>query len=154
MRSRKAGLPFATRAWKRELCLKSYVSRITRTENFLSQKFYKLFLEVHVSSYPDHYEPKIFFRFLKSGLEGSPIMSVNVRLMTKKHLIESKKGQDIGGPGRTNIMRLFRTRFWTEGFPFVMRSRKAGLPFATRVLQCPSESANVRPSPPMSVQVC
>ena len=50
-----------------------------------------------------------------------------------------------------------------QGFPFVLRSRKTGLPFAkrvrlsppmsVRVCQCPSESANVRPSPPLSVQV-
>ena len=39
-----------------------------RFENFLSQNILKVFLEttlVHVSCYPDHYEPKIFFRFSK-----------------------------------------------------------------------------------------
>ena len=76
IRSRKAGLPFATRSRKRELCFQSYASiiLITRTENRKS-KIFKLFLEttfVHVSCYPNHYEQKIFFRFSKSGLEGSP----------------------------------------------------------------------------------
>ena len=67
----------------------------------------------------------------------------------------------------------FDLRFWTRGFLLVMRSRKAGLPCATRarkrelsiqevrpslpmsvqVRHCPSKSAIVRPSPPMSVQV-
>ena len=62
MRSRKAGLPFATRARKRELCLQSYVSRITRTENFLSQKF-----SVHqCPSEPTNVRP-------------SPSMSVRIR---------------------------------------------------------------------------
>ena len=39
-----------------------------RIENFLIQNILKVFLEttlVHVSCYPDHYEPKIFFRFPK-----------------------------------------------------------------------------------------
>ena len=45
MRSLKAGFPFATRARKREPCLHRYVSRMTRTENFLSQFFFKVFLE-------------------------------------------------------------------------------------------------------------
>ena len=42
MQSRKAGFPFAARARKREPCLQRYVSRMTRTENFLSQ-FFKFF---------------------------------------------------------------------------------------------------------------
>ena len=46
MRSRKAGFPFATRARKWEPCLQRYVSRMTRTENFLSQFFFKVFLHV------------------------------------------------------------------------------------------------------------
>ena len=65
MRSRKAGLPFATQAQKRELCLQRYVSRMNQTENFCP-KFKKYFPETTclcVSCYPDHYEPKIFFRF-------------------------------------------------------------------------------------------
>ena len=63
MRSREAGLPFATRARKRELCLQRYLSRMTR--KFLSPTFFKYFLKttfLHVPCYPDHYEPKIFFR--------------------------------------------------------------------------------------------
>ena len=46
-------------------------SRMIRTENFLSQIFFKVFLEttfVHVSWYPVHYQPKIFFGFSKSAL--------------------------------------------------------------------------------------
>ena len=42
-----------------------------RTEHFLSQIFFKVFLEtifVHVSWYPVHYQPKIFFGFSKSAL--------------------------------------------------------------------------------------
>ena len=68
---RKAGFPFATRARKREPCPQRYVSRMIRTENFLSQIFFKVFLEttfVHVSWYPVHYQPKIFFGFSKSTL--------------------------------------------------------------------------------------
>ena len=58
MRSRKAGFPFATRARKREPCLQRYVSRMTRTENFLIQFFFKVFLEttfLHVLWYAVHY---------------------------------------------------------------------------------------------------
>ena len=43
MRSRKAGLPLATQARKRELCPKRYVSRMTRTEYFLSQNSFIVF---------------------------------------------------------------------------------------------------------------
>ena len=42
-----------------------------RTENCLSQIFFKVFLEttfVHVSWYPVHYQPKIFFGFSKPAL--------------------------------------------------------------------------------------
>ena len=55
MRSRKAGLPLATRVRKRDLCPYRYVSRMTRTESFISQKFFIVFLEttfLHVSCYP------------------------------------------------------------------------------------------------------
>ena len=58
MQSRKAGFPFAAQARKREPCLQRYVSRITRTENFLSQFFFKNFLEttfIHVLWYAVHY---------------------------------------------------------------------------------------------------
>ena len=68
---RKACFLFATRARKREPCPQRYVSRIIRTENFLNQIFFKVFLEtifVHVSWYPVHYQPKNFFGFSKSAL--------------------------------------------------------------------------------------
>ena len=58
MQYRKAGFPFAARARKREPCLQKYVSRMTRTENFLSQFFFKIFLEttfIHVLWYAVHY---------------------------------------------------------------------------------------------------
>ena len=86
MRSRKADLPLATRARKRELCLYRYVSRMTRTENFISQFFFVVFfLEttfLHVSCYPVHCEPKTYFWFFEFctypsihnfGLEASPL---------------------------------------------------------------------------------
>ena len=43
---------------------------MTRTKNFLRQNVFKVFLKTtffHDSFQPDHYEPKIFFRFSKSG---------------------------------------------------------------------------------------
>ena len=43
MQSRKAGFPFAARARMREPCLQRCVSNMTRTENFLSQFFSKIF---------------------------------------------------------------------------------------------------------------
>ena len=149
IRSRKAGPPFATRSRKRELCFQSYASIITRTDNFLSQKFSNFFwklLQFMFQATLIIMSRKYFFGFQSpdSSLEGSPLNFRQCPLMTQKHvrcLIESKKGQDIGGHWRTNIMRIFRIRFWTQGFLFVMRSRKAGLPLATRV----------RLSPPMSV---
>ena len=49
MQSRKVGFPFATRARKREPCLHRYVSRMTRTENFLENTF------LHVLWYLVHY---------------------------------------------------------------------------------------------------
>ena len=58
MQFRKAGFPFAAPAWKREPCFQRYVSRMTRTENFLSQFFFKNFLEttfIHVLWYAVHY---------------------------------------------------------------------------------------------------
>ena len=57
---------------------------MTRTGNILSQKFFEVFLKtifIHVSCYPVHYYPKIFFWFFKVrthpsipnfGLEASP----------------------------------------------------------------------------------
>ena len=64
MRSRKAGLPFGLGSSR----YRRYVSRMTRTKNFLSQNVFKVFLKTtffHDSCQPD--EPKIFFRFSKSG---------------------------------------------------------------------------------------
>ena len=54
MRYRKAGLPYAIRIRKRGDSLSMYVSRMTRTENFLRQKFQNfswksLFSTVHVT---------------------------------------------------------------------------------------------------------
>ena len=56
MQSRKAGFPFAARARMREPCLQRYVSRMTRTENFLSQFFFKYIFSVFRSphSAPTH----------------------------------------------------------------------------------------------------
>ena len=67
MRSRKAGLPCATRARKRELSIQE-----GRIENDSDQKFSKtkVFLKTtffHDLCHPDQYESKIFFRFSKSG---------------------------------------------------------------------------------------
>ena len=57
---------------------------MSRTENFLSQSFFEVFLKttfLHVSCYPVHYEPKIFVWYFKVrahlsipnfGLEASP----------------------------------------------------------------------------------
>ena len=73
-RSRKAGLPCATRARKQELSILE-----GRIENDSDQKFSKKTTFFHDVCHPDHYEPKIFFRFFKSGPEGFPIMSVIVR---------------------------------------------------------------------------
>ena len=103
---------------------------------------------------------KYFFGFqspdwrvpFKFNVRQCPLMNQKTRPLS--HRIQ--KGQDIGGYWRTIIMRIFRTRFWTRGFPFVMRSRKVGLPLqhkSVRARHCPSESANVRPSSPMSFRV-
>ena len=59
MRSRKAGLALATRAWKRELCTYRYVLRMTRTEKMETTV-------LHISCYTVHCEPKIFFGFSES----------------------------------------------------------------------------------------
>ena len=97
MQSRKAGFPFAARA--RKPCLQRYVSRMTRTENFRSQFFFKVFLE---TTFFDVLwfiiSRKYFFRFFEVCTPHLPL----------------------------------DTPFWTRGFSLVMRSRKAGFPFATR----------------------
>ena len=69
-RSRKAGFPFATRARKREPCLQRYVSRMTRTENFLSQFFSKFFWKPLFSPFYGTLfiiSRKYFFGFSKSA---------------------------------------------------------------------------------------
>ena len=68
MRSRKAGLPFAIRARKRELRLQRYVSRMTRTENLLSQNFSKFFWKLLLFMFHATLiimSRKYFFRFSK-----------------------------------------------------------------------------------------
>ena len=65
MRSRKAGLPFATRARKRELSIQEVRIENDSDRKFSKSKFFKVFLKttfLHDSCYPDHFEPKIFFR--------------------------------------------------------------------------------------------
>ena len=49
--SRKADFPFAARARMRDPCLQRYVSRMTRTENFLSQFFSKFFWKPLLSTF-------------------------------------------------------------------------------------------------------
>ena len=70
MQSRKAGFPFAARARKREPCLQRYVSRMTRTENFLSQFFSKFFWKPLFSTFYGTLfiiSRKYFFGFSKSA---------------------------------------------------------------------------------------
>ena len=70
MQSRKAGFPFAVRARKREPCLQRYVSRMTRTENFLSQFFSKFFWKPLFSTFYGTLfiiSRKYFFGFSKSA---------------------------------------------------------------------------------------
>ena len=71
MQSRKAGFPFAARARKREPCLQRYVSRMTRTENFLSQFFSNIFWKPLLSTFYGTLfiiSRKYFFGFSKSAL--------------------------------------------------------------------------------------
>ena len=101
---------------------------------FRSPKFLRYFLEttfLYVSCYPDHYEPKIFFRFfleinlfrienfrgqniLKVFLETTLVhVSCSLIIMSRKYFFD---------------FRSSRLRFWTRGFlPLKMRSQKAGL---------------------------
>ena len=70
MRSRKAGFPFATRAWKREPCLQRYVSIMTQTKNFISQFFSKFFWKPLFSTFYGTLfiiSRKYFFGFSKSA---------------------------------------------------------------------------------------
>ena len=88
IRSRKADLPFAIRARKRELRLQRYVSRMTRTENLLSQNFSKFFWKLLLFMFHATLiimSRKYFFRFSKVtyasihdfGLEGSPCNAIS-----------------------------------------------------------------------------
>ena len=75
MRSRKSGFHFATRVRKREPCLQRYVSRMTRTENFLSQFFSKFFWKPLFSPFYGTLfiiSRKYFFGFSKSALRTYP----------------------------------------------------------------------------------
>ena len=129
MRSRKADLPLATRARKRELCLYRYVSRMTRTENFLKAIFFK---SLHLPL-----DKSIFF-VVFSGNHFSPrFMKYTLFIVSRKLCLY----RYVSRMTRENFLRqiFFRslhlpldTQFWTRGFPFVMRSRKADLPLATR----------------------
>ena len=70
MQSRKAGFPFAARARMREPCLQRYVSRMTRTENFLSHFFSKIFWKPLLSTFYGTLfiiSRKYFFGFSKSA---------------------------------------------------------------------------------------
>ena len=98
IRSRKADLPFAIRARKRELRLQRYVSRITRTENFRSQNFSKLFLKL------------LLFMF-----------HATLIIMSRKYFFRFSK-----------VTHTLRYTILDSRAPLVMRSRKAGLPFAIR----------------------
>ena len=75
MQSRKAGFRFAARARKREPCLQRYVSRMTRTENFLSQFFSNIFWKPLLSTFYGTLfiiSRKYFFGFSKSALRTYP----------------------------------------------------------------------------------
>ena len=123
------------------------------------QKIFKVFLEttfVHVSCYPDHNEPKIFFGF------QSPDWRVpfNVRLcplMNQKTRPLSSRIQKRTGHRRTRVPLCYAI---SEGRPPLCNtspSESANVrpspPMSILVRKCPSESANVRPRPPMSVNV-
>ena len=93
-----------------------YVSRMTRAENFLirtfsKSKISKVFLEttfLHSSCHPDHYEPKIFFWFFEIHMFSIQILKSPPH--PRYTILESR-------------------------FPLVIviRSRRAGLPYAIRV---------------------
>ena len=114
MQSRKAGFPFAARARMREPCLQRYVSRMTRNENFLSQFF-----------------SKIFWKPLLSTFYGT------LFIISRKYFFGFSKSALCSPHLPTD------TPFWTRGFSLVMRSQKAGFPFATRARKrepCPQIS--------------
>ena len=64
MRSRKASLPFATRARKRELSIQEVRIENDSDQKFSKTKCFQIFPENHFffhdSCQPDHYEPKLF----------------------------------------------------------------------------------------------
>ena len=65
MQSQKAGLPFATRARKRELSIQEVRIENDLDRKFSKSKFFKVFLKttfLHDSCYPVHYKPKFFFQ--------------------------------------------------------------------------------------------
>ena len=69
MQSQKAGLPFATRARKRELSIQEVRIENDLDRKFSKSKFFKVFLKttfLHDSCYPVHYEPKFFFKIGKN----------------------------------------------------------------------------------------
>ena len=98
MRSRKAGLPFATRAWKRELSIQE-----VRFENDSDRKFSK-------SKFS-----KFFWKPLFSTIHGTLIT------LSQKYFFRFSKSA-----------HTLRYTILDSRDPLVMRSQKAGLPFATR----------------------
>ena len=103
-----------------------YVSRSTRTENFLSQNFFQVFLKTtfsHISCYPVHYKLKIFFRFLKSAL--SPRYSILDSRFPPGNAISE------GRPPLCNTSLeagALDTQFWTRGFPRLCDLRRQASP--------------------------
>ena len=133
---------------------------MTRTKNFLRQNFFKVFLKttfIHDLCHADHYEPKIFFRFLKSGPEGFPIMSVNVRYWHKRTWADKHDETFLQMIKDSRIPLCFAIPEDRPALCKTSPSESANVrpspPLSVQVRQCPSKSANVRPSPPMSVYV-
>ena len=131
MRSREAGLPFATRARKRELCLQRYLSRMTR--KFLSPTFFKYFLKttfLYVPCYPDHYEPKIFFRLSSKYFFRTENFQVkNFKLFWK--LVQFMFQATLIIMSRKYFL-VFKVR--TRGFPLKFPSMSANNPKNTSVI--------------------
>ena len=87
---------------------------MTRTENFLSQNFFQVFLKTtffYDSCYPDHYEPKISFPIFEVRTYSTPVPICSYESL---------------------LVYTLRYTILDSRDPLVMRSRKAGLPFATR----------------------
>ena len=69
MQSQKAGLPFATRARKRELSIQEVRIENDLDRKFSKSKFFKVFLKttfLHDSCYPVHYKPKFCLKIGKN----------------------------------------------------------------------------------------